>query len=131
MHDPKIEAVKAYLEAARRQDFPAMLAVFADDLVYRVHGRGPLSGETHGKSAALDYFGKVMELTGGTYSITGVVDWLASSERVALVANESATRHGKNLEWTRVIVFRFRENLIAEVSLFDDRQTELDELLGA
>lgn len=130
MTDPKIALVQKYLEAAKRQDFPAMLASFTTDLVYRVPGSGPLAGETRGQSAALDYFGRVMQLTGGTYSITGIADWLSSADRVALIATETASRNGKRLDWTRIVVFTFKDGLISEVSLFDDKLAELDALLG-
>lgn len=131
MTDPKIALVKRYLEAAKHQDFPAMLASFTSDLVYRVPGTSALAGETRGKSAALDYFGRLMQLTGGTYSITGIVDWMSSTDRVALIATETASRNGRRLDWTRIVLFTFKDGLISEVSLFDDKLAELDALLGS
>lgn len=130
MTDPKIALIQKYLEAAQRQDFAAMQAMFTHDLVYRVPGHGPLSGETRGQRASLDYFGHVMELTAGSYAISGIVDWLASTDRVALVAHETARRNGRQLDWTRIVLFTFREGLICEVALLDDKLGELDALLG-
>lgn len=130
MQDQKITHIQNYLDAAKRQDFPKMLAAFTDDLVYRVPGTGPLSGVTKGKGAALDYFGAIMKITEGSYTITDIVDWLASSDRVALMASETATCKGQRLDWTRVMLFGFRDGLISEVTLFDDKLTELDALLG-
>lgn len=130
MTDPKVTAIHAYLDAAKRQDFPAMAAFFAPDLIYEVPGRGPLSGRTHGQSAALDYFGAIMGLTDGTYAMTEAVDWLVSADRVVLIAEETATRNGRRLDWTRLVVFTFRGELIAHIVLYDDKLQELDELLG-
>jgi uncharacterized protein len=130
MIDSKIVIVQKYLEDAKRQDIPSMLAAFTSDLVYRVPGSSPLSGETHGQSAALDYFGQVMKLTNGSYSITGVIDFLSSQDRVALIATETASRNNKQVNWTRVVVFHFKGNLISEVTLFDDKLAELDALFS-
>jgi ketosteroid isomerase-like protein len=130
MTDPKIAKVQEYLEAAKRQDIPAMLTLFADDLVYKVPGKNALAGETHGRTAAVDYFGKLMQMTGGTYGITGIVDWLVSEDRVALVATEAMSRGGRSVAWTRIILFTFHAGLVREVTLFDDRQSEIDALLA-
>jgi ketosteroid isomerase-like protein len=129
MTDTKITKVQNYLEAAKRQDIPAMLSLFADDLVYSVPGNHALAGETHGKSAAVEYFGKLMEMTGGTYGITGIVDWLVSDHRLALIANEKMSRDGKSVAWTRIILFTFRGELVSEVALFDDKLSEINAVL--
>jgi uncharacterized protein len=129
MTTANIDIVKAYLAAAAAQDFDAMRAVFTDDFVYRVPGRGPLAGVTTGQGAALDYFGKIMALTQGTYAIDEIVDWLASETRVALVARERASRNGTEVKWTRIILFTFRSGKIAETTLFDDDLYALDALL--
>lgn len=131
MTDPKVELIQAYLASAKRQDFPAMISLFADDLVYRVPGNGPLSGETHGKSAAIDYFGKLMQITNGSYAITGVVDWLVSDNRVALVATETMSRGDRTVDWTRVVLFTFHGDLVSEIALFDEKQAEIDALLSS
>jgi uncharacterized protein len=131
MTQTNIDIVKDYLAAAARQDFDAMRTVFTEDFVYRVPGRGPLAGVTTGQGAALDYFGKIMALTQGTYAIDEIIDWLASETRVALVARESASRNGTDVKWTRIILFSFRDGKIAEAALFDDDLYAIDALLTA
>lgn len=130
MADPKT-LVESYLEASERGDRAAMLAAFADDFVYRVFGRSPVSGVTEGQSAALDYYQKMVELSDGTYALTGVEDLMTSENAAALVVNETVERKGKSLNWKRVVLFKFRGDLISEISLFDDRRYELDELLSS
>jgi uncharacterized protein len=131
MTQTNIDIVKDYLAAAARQDFDAMRTVFTEDFVYRVPGRGPLAGVTTGQGAALDYFGKIMALTQGTYAIDEIIDWLASETHVALVARESASRNGTDVKWTRIILFSFRDGKIAEAALFDDDLYAIDALLTA
>lgn len=126
----KIEIVKAYLGAAQRNDLASMKSFFTEDFVYHVPGRGPLSGSHEGPSAAIDYFGRIRALTSGTYAITDFVDWLESADRVVLVARERAERAGASLEWTRVVLFVFRDQRIREARLFDDDLYALDGLLS-
>lgn len=130
MVDPKT-LVESYLEASERGDQAAMLAAYSDDFVYRVFGRSPVSGVTKGQSAALDYYQKMVELSDGTYALTGVEDLMTSENAAALVVNETVERKGKSLNWKRVVLFKFRGDLISEISLFDDRRYELDELLAS
>jgi uncharacterized protein len=129
MPTSKIDIVKSYLDAARRQDFVAMQAYFTDDFVYRVPGKGPLSGVFKGRSAAIDYVVKIMGLTNGTYTILDFVDWLESEKSVALIARERITRHGEVFDWTRVVVFSFSGERFVGVALFDDDLYGLDALL--
>lgn len=130
MSDPKT-LVESYLEASERGDQEAMLAAFSEDFVYNVFGRSPVSGATKGQSAALDYYGKMMELSGGTYALTGVENIMTSENHAALVVNETVSRNGKTVDWKRVVLFKFRDDLITEISLFDDKRYELDELLAS
>lgn len=131
MTPSKIDLVKDYLAAAARQDVPAMLSLFADDLVYRVPGAGPLAGTYRGKNAPLEYYGRIMAMSEGSYAIENIVDWLESETRVALIADETVTRKGRTVRWQRTVLFRFAGDKVAEVSLFDDRLDELDALLLA
>ena len=123
--------VESYLEASERGDRAAMLAAYSEDFVYNVFGRSPVSGTTQGQSAALDYYKKMVELSDGTYALTGVEDIMASENHAALVVNETVSRSGKTVNWKRVVLFRFRDDLIAEISLFDDKRYELDGLLSS
>lgn len=122
--------VEDYLAAATRQDVAAMRAAFATDMVYRVPGRSLLAGTTTGQDAALEYYRRIMAMSGGTYRILSIEDWLESPDRIALIAREAVTVKGRSLEWTRIVVFRFRDDRISEVTLFDDDLYALDDVLG-
>jgi ketosteroid isomerase-like protein len=124
-----IDIVKNYLAAAQRQDIPAMRSVFSEDFVYRVPGRSPLGGVSHGPNAAIDYFAAIMRLTDGGYAIEEIIDWLSSGDRVALVARERASRNGNDATWIRIVLFTFRAGKIAEAALFDDDLYAVDAVL--
>ena len=130
MSNPKA-LVESYLEASKRGDQAALLAAFSEDFVYNVFGRSPVSGTTVGQSAALDYYGKMVELSGGTYALTDVEDIMVSDNHAAMVVKDTVSRNGKTVNWKRVVLFRFRDDLITEISLFDDKRYEIDELLSS
>ncbi|MBC7940031.1 MAG: nuclear transport factor 2 family protein [Chitinophagaceae bacterium] len=127
MH-PHVQLVLDYLAAASRRDFAAAATFFADDLVYRVPGTNPLAGTFHGKSAALDYFGRVMAASQGSYKVDEIVDWLVSETRVMLIARESITVNGRSHNWTRHILFQIVQGRFADVALFEDDQSAFDAL---
>jgi uncharacterized protein len=123
---PHVQQVLAYLAAAGRQDFAAAAQFFTDDFRYTVPGRNPLAGSFTGKNAALDYFGKLMQASQGSYKIEEMVDWLVSDSRVMLIARESVARAGKTHAWTRYIVFRVAGKKFSEVVLLEDDQYAYD-----
>lgn len=123
---PHVRQVLDYLAAAGRQDFAAAAGFFADDFRYTVPGRNALAGSFTGKTAALDYFGKLMQVSQGSYKIEEMVDWLVSDTRVMLIARESVSRGDKTHEWTRYIVFRLAGGKFSEVVLLEDDQYAYD-----
>jgi ketosteroid isomerase-like protein len=130
MDHPHIALVKRYLDAAQQQDFAKAASFFTTDFEYVVPGRNTLSGTYHAPSAALDYFGKLMALTKGSYTITEMVEWLVSDTGVVLIAKEKFAINGKEINWTRVIWFTVKDEQFARVELFESDQYGVDETLS-
>ena len=95
------EANKALIEGAYNAfahgDIPAVLEVFADDILWHVPGRGVLSRDYHGHAAILGFFQQVMQLSEGTFQIQ-IGEVLAKGDRVIVLVTESAIRSGR--EWS-------------------------------
>ena len=53
----KAEVMKRYVEAWERNDWEAATAIWADNVIHHVPGRGPLAGDFHDKQALLDHYG--------------------------------------------------------------------------
>jgi len=51
-------------------DMTTLAELISPDCVWIVGGNNRLSGMYHGRDATFDYFGKLMEATNGTFSIT-------------------------------------------------------------
>jgi ketosteroid isomerase-like protein len=56
-----------------------MRAFLAEDILWHVGGKHPLSGDYRGVEAVLDYYAKVREQTGGTLTLEAV-DILANDD---------------------------------------------------
>jgi hypothetical protein len=55
--------IRSGYEAFARGDVAGALAVFADDILWHVPGRGPLSGDDRGHAQVLEFFGHFMRLS--------------------------------------------------------------------
>jgi len=80
-----------------QSDIPTVLETLAEDILWHVSGRGPLSRDYHGHAELLEFFRHFMELSEGTFGIA--VDCvLARNDRVIVLVTESAQRHRR--EWS-------------------------------
>jgi ketosteroid isomerase-like protein len=64
---PNAEAVRRGYSAFANAEMEGIQSLFADDVVWHVGGRSPLSGDYRGKEAVLGFLGDLVSQTGGTY----------------------------------------------------------------
>jgi uncharacterized protein len=132
MSDPMTQAVeranqalieRAY-EAFARGDIPAVLQVFAEDILWHVPGRGPISGNYHGHAEVLGFFRHFMELSEGTFRIA-VEKVLAKDDRVIVLVTESAQRHKRQWSSPQVHAWTVKDGRAIVFWQFQgDQQTE-------
>lgn len=129
---PYIQHILAYTEAAAKRDFDTGASYFAPDVVYQVAGNNPISGRFTGFfTGVMVSFGKMMELSAGTYGIEEIIDWLLSDRRVLLIAKEKATVKGQTKHWTRYILFEFdAQDKICRCDILEDDQQAMDDFLN-
>ena len=117
MAHPNEELVRRGFAAFGAGDMATLDGLFADDIVWHVGGRSPLSGDYAGKEAVLGYFGRLGQETGGSFRIE-IHDMLANDEHVVALTTASAQRQGKSLsDAPGVQVFHVRDGRVTE-SLF-------------
>lgn len=66
MH-PHGELIREGFEAFAKGDMDTISTLFDDDITWHTAGTSALSGDFQGKEAVLAFFGRVMELTEGTF----------------------------------------------------------------
>ena len=126
MGNPNQELIQAGYEAFGRGDIPAVLAVFADDIQWHTSGRSAVSGDFKGHAEVLGFFGKLMELSGGTFKLE-IHDFTSSDDHVVVLTHETAQRGGKTLSDNNVHIWHVKDGKATEfwaVSLDQDEMTE-------
>jgi ketosteroid isomerase-like protein len=96
--------VRSAYDAFSRGDIPGAMAALAEDVLWHVPGRGPLSRDYRGQAEVLGFFEHFMELSGGTFQLR-VDDVLARGDRVVVLCTESAQRGGRNWSSPQVHVW--------------------------
>jgi ketosteroid isomerase-like protein len=114
MAHPNEELARRGYAAFATGDMATLDELFADDIVWHVSGRSPMSGDFEGKEAVLAYFGRLAQETGGNFRIE-IHDMLANDEHVVALTTANAERQGKSLENAKgVQIFHVRDGKLTE-----------------
>jgi uncharacterized protein len=124
------EVMDSYVAAARRGDFDAAFAHFADDVVFRIPGRNAFAGEHRGREAAMAYIDHARALSREREVSVEVIDALVSADRFALVVLERFHNDGEVVEIPRCNVYRVVGSEIAEIWIFEGDQHAVDALMA-
>jgi uncharacterized protein len=116
---------RAY-EAFSRGDLQGALASFAEDILWHVPGRGPLSRDYRGRAEVLAFFAHFMELSGGTFRLE-VDEVLAKGDRVVVLCTESALRGGRRWSSPQVHVWTVKDGQATVFSEYPGDQQAEDE----
>jgi uncharacterized protein len=120
------DLIRSGYEAFSKGDMETIAKIFSPDIRWSISGRNQISGTYDGQEETFAFFGKLMELTDGTFTV-GVHDLLASDDHVVVLAKESASRNGKSLESDDVHVWHIANGKAAEFWGISKEQHEVDE----
>jgi len=124
------DVMHAYADAARRGDFDAAFARFAEDIVFRIPGRSPFAGEHVGREKAIAYIQQARARSQEHDVELEILDALTSDDRFALVVIERFARDGEVVEIARTNVYRVRGEEIDEIWIFEGDQYAADALMA-
>ena len=110
---PNVELLRKGYAAYGSGDMDTITELFADDILWHIAGRSPLSGDYKGRDAVFGFFGKLMELSNGTSSLE-VHDILANDEHGVALVTGTATRGGKSFSGQDVHTFHLRDGKVVE-----------------
>jgi ketosteroid isomerase-like protein len=121
--------IRAY-EAFSRGEIQSVFAVFNENILWHVPGRGPLSGDYRGHAEVQGFFAHFIKLSGGTFRIQ-VDDVMAKGDRVAVFCTQTAQRGGRSWSSSQVEVWTVKDGrAIVFWQYQGDQQTE-DEFWSA
>ena len=123
------DRIRAGYKAFNAGDVPALIDLFADDIVWHFPGTSKLSGEHVGRDAALTALGGYGAASDGTL-VANLVDIMASDTPVTGWANDTATAGGKTLDINSVVIFTLRDGKVTEARQFVDDVAAFDAFLA-
>jgi ketosteroid isomerase-like protein len=130
MAHPNEDLIRRGFEAFSTGDMDTLRnEIFAPDVIYHVPGRSQLSGDYTGIDEVLGFFGKLFELTGGTFRVE-LHDVLANNEHGIALSPATGEREGKSLQDNGVLVFHFKDGRTSEVWLHPTDQHATDEFFS-
>jgi ketosteroid isomerase-like protein len=110
---PNLELMRRGYAAYTSGDLETIDGLFADDIVWHVSGRSPISGDYTGKEQVFGFFGKLQELSGGTSKVE-VHDLLADDDHGVAIVTQSASRDGRTYEGRVTHVLHLRDGKVTE-----------------
>lgn len=91
----------------------SVIHLFDDDIVWRVAGHHPLSGDHKGKYGVSAFFRDLMDRSNGTFELE-IIDVIAGDRHGVGLVRERARRNGNLYEVDAVQVWTIRDGLFTE-----------------
>jgi len=110
---PNVELLRKGYAAYSSGDIEVLNQLFADDILWHIAGRSPIAGDYKGRDQVFGFFGKLMELSGGTAKIE-VHDILANDEHAVALVTGTATRGDNSYTGPDVHTFHIRNSQVVE-----------------
>ena len=126
---PNVTRIRDGYAAFAKGDFAVLNDLFAEDLLWHDGGRNQLAGEYRGRDAVFGLFGKLMEVTEGTFR-ADLHAVLADDEHAVALVAIAASRGGRSVEVNEAHVFHMRDGKVAEFWNANTDQYAIDEFLG-
>lgn len=115
--------VTAY-EAFSSGNIQSVLTMLAEDILWHVPGRGPLSRDYRGPDEVLGFFDHFMRLSDGTFRVQ-IDEIFAEGDRVVILCTETARRGGRSWSSPQVHVWTIKNGrAIAFRQYQGDQQAE-------
>ena len=125
MADSKEDIIRRGYKAFGEGDMETLGALYTDDVVQTMPGKSQVSGEYKGRDNVLGLYGKLFELSGGTFSAE-LKSLKTEGDKVVSVHSSKAERGGKTLHTDDSIAFSFSGDKITRLDLTAEDQAAAD-----
>ena len=126
MGHPNEELLRRGYEAFGSGDMATLNELLSDDIIWHVPGKSPVSGDYKGKDQVFQFFGQIVQMTGGSFK-NEIHDLLANNEHGTVLVTTTADREGKHLDDRQVHVFHLKDGKTTEFWNHSGDQYALDE----
>ena len=129
MAHQNVDLLNRGYDAFEKGDLDTLRQLFTEDIAFHVPGRSQVAGDYRGQDEVFGFFGRLVELTGGSFKIERH-HVLADDSHGSVLSTTTAQRDGKNLSVKGVDVFHFQGDRVSEIWTFVDDQYADDEFFG-
>ena len=105
MAHPNEDIVRQGYKAFGEGDLDTLRSLFAPDAVHVATGKSPIAGEYKGVDDILGYYGKLFELSDGTFSAELKSTSAEGDDTVVATHRDTAQRGGKTLDQDETLTF--------------------------
>jgi len=105
MTHPNEDLVRKGYTAFGEGDMDTLRSLFAADVVHVATGNNPLAGEYKGVDAVLGYYGKLFELSNGTFTARLESTKAEGDDTVVATHHDSAQRGDRTLDQDETLTF--------------------------
>ncbi len=123
---PNVGLLRKGYEAFGKGDMATLTELFSEDAVWHFSGTSPISGVHRGRDAVFAAFGRMAQLSGGTFKVE-LHDALANDEHAVALTRASASRQGRQLDSLDTDVYHIRNGKVTEMWSFVEDQRSYDE----
>jgi ketosteroid isomerase-like protein len=119
---PNVQHMRDGYVAFGQGDLAALEELLSEDVVWHVPGHTPLAGHYEGRTAVFEFFGKVLELTEGSFTVEPIT-LLADDRYGSAPVRVTAHRDDRHLDVMNVQTSRLEDGRVVE---FWDTTTDPD-----
>jgi ketosteroid isomerase-like protein len=124
MADSKDDIIRRGYKAFGEGDMETLGSLYTPDVVQRQPGNNQTSGEYKGVDNVLGLYGKLFELSGGTFSVD-LKSVKSQGDKVVSVHHSKAEHEGKTLDADETIEFTFSGDKISRLDVtYADQDAE-------
>jgi ketosteroid isomerase-like protein len=129
MAHPNEDLLRRGYQAFATGDIDTVLSLFADDIVWHVEGTSQVSGDYRGHQEVLGFFGKMMELSGGTFRLD-IHDVLVDDVHGVVLVTARGERDDQKMDVREVNIWHLADGKATEFWSFADDQEALDKFFA-
>jgi ketosteroid isomerase-like protein len=110
-------------------DMDGLKKLFTPDFVHHIPGSSQIAGDYNGPDAAIGLYGKLFELSGGTFKVD-LKGTKSDGDTVAATHHATAERDGQKLDQDQVLNFTVKDGKLARIDEQPSDQAAYDAFWG-
>jgi ketosteroid isomerase-like protein len=126
MAESKEDIIRRGYQAFGEGDMETLGSLYTDDVVQTMPGKNPLSGEYKGRDNVLGLYGKLFELSGGTFKAE-LKSLKTEGDKVVSFHHSQGERSGKTLSDDESIAFSFSGDKISRLDVTAGDEAAVDD----